>query len=163
MNWVPVDAIAKAYTELVLSENGKLPQLVNFVHPRDTAWEVILRGVKNAVDVDLPLVPVKTWIDKLRALSAAASAETLLEVVSQWSSLQRFFEEFNFNQPALQLLAFFSEMIPGDERAGFGSGAVKFETSALEDACPTMRTLQSTAEDDVASWIKYWRSIEYIR
>ena len=89
---MPVDAIAKAYTELVLSENGKLPQLVNFVHPQGTAWEAILSGVQDAVDDDLPLVPVKTWIDKLSALSATASAETLLEVVSQWSSLQRLFE-----------------------------------------------------------------------
>ena len=77
---MPLDAIGQLYVDWVLSEDS-LPRLVNVVHPRPTTWEVILRGLREELGGDLPIVPITDWVAKLDAHSTNPTKEDLESIV----------------------------------------------------------------------------------
>ena len=77
---MPLDAIGQAYVYWILSQE-KLPSLVNFVHPRPTSWDIILKGINEELSNNLPIIPLTEWVVKLESVSAEPTAEDLEVIV----------------------------------------------------------------------------------
>ncbi|GJE96032.1 acetyl-CoA synthetase-like protein [Phanerochaete sordida] len=140
--WVPLDIIGQAYLDLVLADEP-LPLLVNLVHTRPSNWDTIVRGLKEGLQEDIPVVSLDEWVGKLEQLSSSATEKDLTNV------------------PALKLLDFF-RALAGRTRARSGELALRFETSKLVRCSPTMLGLQSISEEHARMWVAYWRDIGYL-
>ena len=77
-----MDAVAAVVKDIVLV-SGKLPSLVNVVHPRRSSWSDVLENVnKHLPQGRLPFIPFSDWIRKLEERSIFATAEDLNRMVS---------------------------------------------------------------------------------
>lgn len=78
--WVPLDTIGEIYVEWMFSPSA-LPPLLNLVHPKQTSWDVVIKGIMQGLGKPLPVVPFDKWIRQLGKLSANASKEELSSIV----------------------------------------------------------------------------------
>lgn len=81
VTWVPLDAIAQVYLDLVLADEA-LPSLVNLAHTRPTTWDVIARGIREGLEQDIPTVSLDDWVAKLEHLSSTATEKDFADIVS---------------------------------------------------------------------------------
>ena len=81
VSWIPMDAVATAATDFVLSSE-RLPALVNVVHPRLTPWRTIMEDINTSLGLQLRLVPFDQWLSALNVVAARATAEDTERLVS---------------------------------------------------------------------------------
>ena len=81
VNWVPLDVIGQTYTDWVLSRD-ELPQLVNFVHPKGTPWDVVLDGINGELVEPISQVTLQAWAHQVENLSVQADAPDIVRTVS---------------------------------------------------------------------------------
>ena len=82
MNWVPLDAIGKAYADMIKVADV-LPGFINMVHPQATPWDSIMRGVKAGLSQDLPVVSFQQWVNELEEISRGVTSQGISSVVSK--------------------------------------------------------------------------------
>ncbi|EKM60508.1 uncharacterized protein PHACADRAFT_246502 [Phanerochaete carnosa HHB-10118-sp] len=150
VDWVPLDAIGKAYVDWVLAEDA-LPAFVNIVHPRPVVWDTVLNGLRRELGDSLPLMPVKDWVAKLEKYANSPSAEDLARI------------------PALKIMSFFRSLAhPTASRDGAGAAGadgamgVAFETAELLRSSHTMRRLQPVSEEHARAWVCFWKAKGFI-
>ncbi|EKM52250.1 uncharacterized protein PHACADRAFT_211524 [Phanerochaete carnosa HHB-10118-sp] len=148
--WIPLDAVGQAYVDWVLEEDV-LPALVNVVHPRPTNWDVVLRGLRQELGGNLPIVPVQEWVSKLEEHAMNPTAEDLAQI------------------PALKIVDFFRSLArPAQDDAGTSVGGAEsivdlaYETSELVRYSPAMRGIQPMSEEYARSWVRYWRAKGFV-
>ena len=59
-----------------------MPDFVNFVHPRPTSWEAVLKGVREALGGDIRIVSLEDWLARLESHAEKATLADLKEIVS---------------------------------------------------------------------------------
>ncbi|EKM47999.1 uncharacterized protein PHACADRAFT_203390, partial [Phanerochaete carnosa HHB-10118-sp] len=133
VDWIPIDTVAAAVTELVCSPaRSSAPGLLNVVHPRPTAWARVFGAVNSALAAPLPVVPYTQWLAKLEALAASASGAQLEAV------------------PAAKILPFFRALGAGPP--------VAFATHRFQEACVAVRGLVPVGTEHAQAWVAYWRA-----
>ena len=75
-----MDKVAPIVLDVVLSPESP-PEVLNVVHPRPTSWDVILRGLREELGGNLPLVPLTEWVAKLETYSANPTKNDLEAIV----------------------------------------------------------------------------------
>ncbi|EKM52251.1 uncharacterized protein PHACADRAFT_260494 [Phanerochaete carnosa HHB-10118-sp] len=148
--WIPLDAVGQAYVDWVLEEDV-LPALVNVVHPRPTNWDVVLRGLRQELGGNLPIVPVQEWVSKLEEHAMNPTAEDLVRI------------------PALKIMDFFHSLVrPAQGDTGANASGAKgvadlaYDTSELVRYSPAMRGIQPMSEEYARSWVRYWRAKGFV-
>ena len=68
VSWIPADAVAKTYVDLVLSKDH-LPSILNLVHPHPVKWQDIVQSLNSAFGKHpLGVVPYADWLAKVEEL-----------------------------------------------------------------------------------------------
>jgi hypothetical protein len=80
VNWIPVDAVASAILDLVLSTD-EAPKLLNVVHPHAVTWRETFDAINSVLGQNLPFVPYTDWVGQVKARSIDASQQTLETIV----------------------------------------------------------------------------------
>ena len=88
MTWIPVDQLAKAVLDLVVSEK-RLPALINVVNPSPISWEEVMSTACTVLGVTLRMVPFREWIEKLEIASENPDTEAMESIVSTFLDLLR--------------------------------------------------------------------------
>ncbi|GJE99007.1 acetyl-CoA synthetase-like protein [Phanerochaete sordida] len=145
VSWIPMDAVATAATDFVLSSE-RLPALVNVVHPRLTPWRTIMDDVNTSLGLQLPLVPFDQWLGALNVVAARAASEDTERL------------------PALKILPFLQGLASAQARATDlklsaveAGGTPRFDTFKLQQFSPAVRELEPLSAEHVAAWIGYWK------
>ncbi|KIP12187.1 hypothetical protein PHLGIDRAFT_62555 [Phlebiopsis gigantea 11061_1 CR5-6] len=89
VTWVPLDVVGKVYIDWITNPE-QLPLIVNAVHPRPITWELVLKYVKDALEIDLRSIPLSEWVDRLENSAATASLEDLAQLVRGFGQTARF-------------------------------------------------------------------------
>jgi len=122
---------------------------VHLVHPRPVSW-VSLISI-TAKDLSVPLVSYTEWLDRLEKSgrnqndNADNSVETLRKI------------------PALRLLPFYRAIAGNLEKNGTAFG---LPPVSCDEAVRLSKTMSNgvlpLGENDVKSWLKFWRDVGYI-
>jgi thioester reductase-like protein len=137
MNWIPVDILADALTEALLS--GSSPKrddktrYMHFVNPRKTYWSDMAHLMSAKLDIGrkLELVTFTDWLESL-----AEASEKLTEIDST---------------PAIKLLDFLKEM------AHYSIDRPSFATKDTESCSPTLREMLPVSIEWMEQWLNQWK------
>ncbi|KAI0698168.1 hypothetical protein BC835DRAFT_1413297 [Cytidiella melzeri] len=150
VNWIPMDAVAGAILDLVLSKDDPAGML-NVVHPRPISWRETFDAANVALGLSLPFIPFADWVAQVEARSADASQQTLESM------------------PAIKLLNFFNGIAKrnktgNSEKIEVDSvGLAILDTTKLQHYSTTIRNLQPLGPKHVQSWIAYWRTKRFLQ
>ncbi|KAI0327462.1 NAD(P)-binding protein, partial [Cubamyces sp. BRFM 1775] len=137
--WVPSYDAAKAFAEMRHSHGPVL----HLVHPRPIPWSDIIAPIASQLNV--PLVPFAEWLAKLQK---SAEADTGLSV------------ELMEKNPALRLLAFFTNVVLSPEREPMGG--VYLSTQRSTAASSTLARLTALNEGCVKRWLDEWKKSGFL-
>ena len=88
VSWIPMDTVANAVKELVLSEQ-RPPKLVNVVHPHPVPFRTVIDGFQASLGQSIKIVAFEEWISVVEDIAEQGKAEDLDRVVC--SLLLRFY------------------------------------------------------------------------
>ncbi|KAG2145295.1 putative aminoadipate reductase [Suillus bovinus] len=153
VSWIPPHAISNSILDVAFAKEEP-PIVMNLVHPRPTAWNMLIQPMADALvehkvtSYPLPLVPFSEWLNKLELSAKNLSEETMKRI------------------PAIKLLNFMRSMAQSDiairasgEMGTEAGGMTLFATSVAERASPTMKELKELSSADAAQWVDYWMAM----
>ncbi|KAG2047412.1 putative aminoadipate reductase [Suillus hirtellus] len=153
VSWIPPHAVSNAILDVAFAEEEP-PIAVNLVHPRPTAWKMLMQPIADALvkrkvtSYPLPLVPFSEWLEKLESSAKDLSQETMERI------------------PAIKLLNFMRSMTQSDiairasgEVGSEAGGMTLFATAVAERVSPTMKDLKLLSSADAAQWVDYWEAM----
>ncbi|KAK0201032.1 putative aminoadipate reductase [Desarmillaria ectypa] len=146
VSWMTVQSVAQIILDIAF--NSEAEPVINLVHPKPVPWASIVTQVQHALKEDIPVKPASEWFEILESRSQTASSEDIQRI------------------PALKLLAFFREMIQGDngnDSDQESGGLPRFSTSKAEKCSPTMFNVKSIGSEEVEGWIGYWKQVGFLR
>lgn len=138
MDWIPVDILADALTEVLLPNQAQKlsvkTRYMHFVNPRKAYWSDIAHMMSSKLDSDqkLELVTFTDWLDSLAEIS-----EKLTEVDGI---------------PAIKLLDFLKEM------AQHSIKRASFSTKGTECSSPTLKELPPVSTEWMEHWLNQWKA-----
>lgn len=129
-SWIPADVAAQALVDLRLCTR----QVAHLLHSNPVSSITITKAVSTLLQ--LPIMPYKTWLQKLKQSTVPVS-----------------------ENPALRLLGFFESH--GTE---FKPEHPAISVANALEASKSMEGLKdwSLREEDVAMWIKYWIDVGFL-
>lgn len=136
IDWIPVDVLADALTEALLSSSSsagaKKTAYMHFVNPKTTSWTDLVHTVSSRMSSDqtLEIVPFSDWLDSL-----ASASETSAEVDVI---------------PAIKLLDFLREVAHSTVKSP------SFSTRNTQAMSPTLNKLSPVTVQWVEQWHKQW-------
>ncbi|KAF8154617.1 hypothetical protein B0H34DRAFT_783775 [Crassisporium funariophilum] len=146
VSWIPVHIAASAVVEMRKSKD----LFLNLAHPRPAAARDIFSALSCALAV--PLVTFSEWLSRLDASRQEDSNNAVAAAIEN---------------PALVLFDFFRSMQRPVQMAGLDKEAFGFPSPASDKALAaaplSLRTAPQLSELDVASWIRYWRQMGFLR
>lgn len=131
VDWIPIDTLSKIVVEIVLRRNQdtqRSSSYYNLVNPCPVAWNVFVPTVLEFCGPNAKAVPLSEWVQTLRT-------ENQMDA-GQLGSM-----------PALSLLYFFTLL----EARG---PVAKYETSASQQASPTMARLAPVDDNVMRLWLR---------
>ncbi|KAJ7761183.1 putative aminoadipate reductase [Mycena maculata] len=132
--WITPEAISRTILDAALRPEPA-PFAINLVHPRPISWNTVLSSMANFAQ--LPLIPFEDWVERLKTLSAHASAEDIEKI------------------PGIKLLDFFNAAVAGQ-------GNTEFSTTEAQELSDAMKFLEPLSEDDTHRWMQYWKEKKFI-
>ncbi|KAJ7448015.1 hypothetical protein FB451DRAFT_1289566 [Mycena latifolia] len=142
VSWIPVHIAAAALVDFL--EEAPAANILHLINPQPTAWSTLAKII--AVEFDVPLVPYPDWLSRIE--DAPQTRENL--------------KSFR----ALRLLPFFRRAANRQIRTEDSEDAFGFPKLDMAHALGSSKTLRSPdcqlREGDVANWMRYWRSIEFL-
>ncbi|TFK39396.1 acetyl-CoA synthetase-like protein [Crucibulum laeve] len=143
ISWIPLDVAARSLVDLLKADLDENTKTIHLVHPSPISWSMVARVFSS--DLSIPLLPFLEWSSKLQEFAAltAPHQETKAQEV-----------------PVLKLLPFFHNMALNWKNMGSQMTSTTQATalsSALADAANV-----PLAEEDVRTWIEYWRRVEFL-
>ncbi|KAL7626079.1 hypothetical protein AAE478_002849 [Parahypoxylon ruwenzoriense] len=156
-SWLPVDTLATATLQLnktlssaprpSVTDAHHPPVFYNMVNPHVFSWDALLGELREA-GLEFSVVPVREWLDALKASAARGEEKT---------------------NPAVKLLDYFeAEFGPGSaadsSKPKTGYGAVFFDTKAVRRDSAVLRVPPKCIEDGyvkkyVSTWLQRWMRI----
>ena len=136
IDWIPADILSTVITELALrlfTDMDSSSRTFHTVNPSTTTWATLLPHIQAAMSSKTRLVPLATWLNRLRA--SAATSTTKLDLDAN---------------PALKLMEFYEGLL-GTERA-----PPILETSKTELVSPSLGKVGPVTGDWMARWISQW-------
>lgn len=136
MDWIPVDVLADAFTEALLSNAPpagiKKTRYMHFVNPQKSFWSDMAHTISSKMDTNrhLKVVPFCDWLKSL-----AAASERSIEIDSI---------------PAIKLLDFLREMADSPVRNP------SFATKNTQAVSPTLDRLAPVSIQWVEQWLDQW-------
>ena len=126
-------------------------QVYNLAHPKSVKWNTIMSTISSKLSLaQSSPIPYSAWLEKVRALRQDNGTSTIAS------------GKGSGNIGALTLLPFF-ESVKGNMTDGAKEGAIGV-TMALSKAKQASRTLSGDdlvlprlGEEDVESWVGYWK------
>ncbi|KAK0463067.1 putative aminoadipate reductase [Desarmillaria tabescens] len=146
VSWMTVQSVAQIILDIVFSSEAE--PVINLVHPKPVPWASIVTQVRHALKEDISVKPASEWFEILESRSQTASSEDIQRI------------------PALKLLAFFREMIQGDDSSvddQESGGLPRFSTSKAKKCSSTMFNVKSIGSEEVEGWVRYWKEVGFIR
>lgn len=129
--------------------NTATATVMHLAHPHPIAWGTLFRQAAHALDV--PLVPYSEWVDRLTKSAEGLDTEAAVQLTEK--------------NPALRILDFFQACSVFTDTEE-GREAMGLRRLALDRACGASATLAGLkgtplGEQDVRSWIAYWRAVRF--
>lgn len=145
VSWMTVQSVAQIILDIAF--NSEAEPMINLVHPKPVPWASIVTQLQHALKEDIPVKPAAEWFEILESQSQMASSEDIHRI------------------PALKLLAFFREMIQGDDGSDDdqeSGGLPRFSTSKAEKRSSTMFNVKSIGSEEVDGWVRYWKGVGFL-
>ncbi|KAN0095473.1 putative NRPS-like enzyme [Hyaloscypha variabilis] len=157
INWIPIDQLSEILVELTfnLSEGTRSPgaQIFHAINPNPVTWESLLPTVQKTLEETLPpegetvvnrieIVPLPTWIERLRE---TASAVTDARTPSESADILH-------QNPGLKLLDFY-ESLAASGKSAPRSG---FDIRKSSEASPSLRNLEAIRKEWIVGWVNDW-------
>lgn len=145
VSWMTVQSVAQIILDIAFSSEAE--PVINLVHPKPVSWVSIVTQLQRALKKDIPVKPAAEWFEILESQSQMTSSEDIHRI------------------PALKLLAFFREMIQGDDGNDDdqeSGGLPRFSTSKAEKHSSTMFNVKSIGSEEVEGWVRYWKEVGFL-
>ncbi|KAK0478796.1 putative aminoadipate reductase [Armillaria novae-zelandiae] len=145
VSWMTVQSVAQIILDIAF--NSEAEPVINLVHPKPVPWASIVTQLQHALKKDIPVKPAAEWFEILESQSQMTSSEDIHRI------------------PALKLLAFFREMIQGDDGSDDdqeSGGLPRFSTSKAEKHSSTMFNVKSIGSEEVEGWVRYWKEVGFL-
>ncbi|ROW14073.1 hypothetical protein VPNG_04087 [Cytospora leucostoma] len=131
VDWIPVDELAKATSELVdavekeRNVSGKTP-VYNVLNPKVTTWDTLLPAVQSIVS---ETIPIGEWLERLEKTKDSST-----HILDQ--------------NPGVKLVDFYKGFLT--------AGGLDFSTDELVRASPTAAKLGAIEQKDMKRWMQAW-------
>ncbi|KAK0189809.1 putative aminoadipate reductase [Armillaria mellea] len=145
VSWMTVQSVAQIILDIAF--NSEAEPVINLVHPKPVPWASIVTQLQHALKEDIPVKSAAEWFEILESQSQMASSEDIQRI------------------PALKLLAFFREMIQGDDGRDDdqeSGGLPRFSTLKAEKHSSTMFNVKSIGSEEVEGWVRYWKEVGFL-
>lgn len=152
VSWVPADAVASTYLDLVLYKE-RLPYVLHLTHPRSVKWRQVIQNIKTFLEShSLDILPVSEWTSRLE--QQPMNGKTL--------------DDF----PALKILEYVRGMAAGDVLAAKAEKAQQpveagglpvFSTARMQRYSATLRDLGAIDVVHARAWVSYWEKTGFLR
>ena len=134
ISWTPVDIAAAIVAEFRHSKE----QTLHLNHPHPVRWSLVMSHIAKIAGK--PVVPYKTWLQRLKDSGAATTRDT---------------------NPALDFLGLYTSLAVSDDSDGMRE-AFNFPRSDLTKALKESKTLRDLetrplGPEDVERWMDYWK------
>lgn len=126
INWVPIDMVSSAITQLLSSSSEDNLQVYNIVNPHEVSWDTLVQILQGRFGPGLKSVPLKNWIQGVRKHQSYVVEAPLIE-------------------PALKLL---EQLV--------GVGKIRFDTEKAVAKSRTMATLKPIDKTMLSLWLDQW-------
>lgn len=150
VSWIPMDALAGAVVDLVVTHEP-LPPLLNVVHPRRASWNALVTAFNSCLEEALPVVPFAEWVAALEHVAERGRNADVADV------------------PAIRLLSFFRGVGAAADHATGVKGALAeaggqpvFATEKLQRLCPSITDLGPLDRQYVKAWVSYWKRTGFL-
>ncbi|KAH8078749.1 acetyl-CoA synthetase-like protein [Cristinia sonorae] len=140
VSWIPADTAADHLVTFALTSapSESNHTTLHLTHPYPTSLRTLLAPLSNTLS--LPLIPFAEWVARLEASKPGEGREN----------------------PALALLPFYQNAAREEKREAFEAfGVVRMDTSRARGLIGQAET-KRLGEEDVLSWVEYWRRIGFI-
>ena len=136
IDWVPIDLVSTIVTELALAQperSRKETEVYHIVNLERTTWRDLLPFIQYQLGDNIQIVPMATWVQKLRASAESSVSEAALA-----------------KNPAIKLVDFYQGLVDATKTP------TQLETRETEKKSATFRNLKAVKEDWLAKWISAW-------
>ena len=136
IDWIPIDLLSTIIADLALhSASAPKPQTQVFhtVNPSIVSWNSLLPNIQSELGQHVKVVPLKTWLQALRASAREATTEEALEA-----------------NPAVKLMGFYEGLLDDTHRIP------KLETKDTETASPGLTAVGPVRSEWMVKWIRQW-------
>lgn len=144
ITWIPADAAARALFDM----RDSTEPVLHLAHPRPVSAAFILGAL--AKELAVPIISLSEWVDRLEksAMEFGAGRE----------------EEVARVNPALRLLEFFQGARNSSQSSSEAFGSFTMSVSKAVAAASSLHegSLSLLGEDDVRSWIAYWKRVDFL-
>jgi thioester reductase-like protein len=141
VDWVPVDLLAAAITEMVVDSDKNIVggfQVVHLINPAAKPWDDLLPVVRKRLGGDdkIDVVSMKEWVEELERVGSEEGAKRKME-----------------EMPALKIVEFFRDLIREDDAEGT---RVVLGTEEARRVSSVMRGLSELKGDWMQRWMEDW-------
>lgn len=130
MTWLPVDAAATAFLDLLKHSGNASPAppiaYLNLVHPRPTPWNDLFKSVADHLQLDF--IPYNKWTELLRSKANVLADQD--------------------HEASTDLTGFLS----GDHL-----GAGKFKLDITLENCPSLKDVKALEGEDLIKCLDFWK------
>ncbi|TCD63228.1 putative NRPS-like protein biosynthetic cluster [Steccherinum ochraceum] len=146
VSWIPADSAARALLDMRGALSNSEPTYFHLAHPRPVFVKIVLDAASK--HLQLPLVPLAEWVDRLKR-----SAEAFGEGSEQ---------EMTKINPGLKLAGMYEAAVTANSTEAFGAPVI--DTVKAEGGAKSlnMGELKDLSIEDVASWLGYWKRIAFL-
>ena len=138
VDWVPVDLLAKALTELAVRTTSSVQDgddasalIFHAANPHQATWNKLVPAVAHSLPDDVEVVTLETWVQALRESAAKQNHEA--------------------QNPAVKLVDFFEDVSAKSE----GSSPL-LDTKRASAVSETLADLEPINEEWMANWMRQW-------
>ncbi|KAJ7075175.1 putative aminoadipate reductase [Mycena belliarum] len=154
VSWIDFDTVASAIMDVAFTgteDLGRLPPVLNIVHPQPVSWNFVMECVRDALlknsnttPKDLKFVSFPEWYTELEACEARGGYD-------------------KEDLPGLKLLDFFSNLVnstTGSANAEFVGPS--FSVDKVQKISIALRDADILTKEHVEAWVDYWRAAGFV-
>ena len=138
---LPLQTSAQALVQALDAKTTSPALHLHLVNPTPSQWDDVFGNIAEKLDV--PLVPYREWLSKLK--EAPATVKNAQEY------------------PALRMLEFYGSLTQGSgSEAG---GLPSCNTEVARDVCPALNGggLRGVTAEEIQRWLDYWKSLGLLK
>ena len=140
ISWIPVDAAARAVTEMIICDHSPL----HLLHPRPVAWNSMMEPLAKLLG--LHVVPFDEWVERLEKSGEGLDANEEVAMMQK--------------NPALKIIGTFIRA--KSRQAGREAlGLPQLDTTQAQKVAPSLvpEKLPPLSVDDAVRWIEFGRAM----